>query len=479
MKQKLLLFIAVFILLIRSTTVFSQATCASPYNMGTIGTGSTCATFAGSGTTGSAPCAGAGYGGSGGVTYVRFCTGASVQCINFTITDGTTTGGNWAVTVYSANCSTVMDAQCLGNSGTGATYNTASPSTNTFAPNSCYIARFWSANAGSFSLCAQAMTPPNDLCSGATPIGPSSLAGNNFCMTSLSPGDPAPAAFCAGSLENNAWYTFTTSPTCISPCTVVVTISNITCSGGGAGFQIGYFTGACGSLTNIGCSSGAGGTVTATITNLTPGQVVTIGIDGNAGANCTYNISASNTIPVLPIELYEFKATKEDDYVRLLWKTVTERNNDYFTVERSDNAVDFYSIAKINGAGTSHKPLSYSFDDHNPSTAVTYYRLRQTDFDGKFAYSDPIAVVNTTDDKLSVAPNPANDAITISYNCVASSKEVMNIYDNKGNIVMTRELICSEGSNKMNVEISGLDNGLYMVFISLGDKLYKTRLIKN
>jgi hypothetical protein len=324
------------------------------------------------------------------------------------------------------------------------------------------------------------MTPPNDLCSAATPIGTSTLSSNNFCMTALSPGDPGPGAFCAGSLENNAWYTFTTSPTCVAPCTVVVTISNIVCSGGGAGFQIGYFTGACGSLNNIGCTSGSGGTVTATITNLTPGQVVTIGLDGNAGANCTYGISASNTVPVpLPIELAEFKATKKEDFIHLQWRTALEINNDYFTIERSNNAVDFYSIGQIKGAGTSNKPLSYSFDDHNAINNVVYYRLRQTDYSGKYGYSDPIAVVSTNDDKLSVAPNPASDAIVISYNCGASSEEIMYIYDNKGNIVMSKKLICSEGSNKMNVDISELNTGMYMVLISLGDKLYKTRLIKN
>lgn len=465
------------LLVLWSNAVLSQSTCASPYNLGTIGTGSTCATFAAAGVSGSAPCSGAGYGGSGGATYVKFCTGSSLQCINFTIQQGTASG-NWAVSVYSTNCTTAMDAQCLGNSGTGATFNTASPLYNAYQPNSCYIARIWSANAGSFTLCAQAMTPANDLCSGATPIGPSMLSSNNFCMTSGSAGDPGPAAFCAGSLENNAWYTFTTSPTCVSPCTVVVTINNIVCSGGGAGFQIGYFTGSCGSLTNIGCTSGAGGTVTATITNLSPGQAITIGIDGNAGANCTYGISASNTIPV-PIELYEFKGTKTNDAVHLTWSTATETNNDHFTIERSENATDFYELKVLKGAGNSSKPLNYSFNDYNPVNNVAYYRLKQTDFNGRYSYSRTIAVISTKDDKLSVAPNPANDAVIITYNCEASSEELMNIYDYKGNIVLSKRLICSEGLNKAQVDISELNPGMYMVFVSLGDKLYKTRLVKN
>ncbi|MGZ4098691.1 MAG: hypothetical protein ACXVNM_07420, partial [Bacteroidia bacterium] len=64
------------------TLSFAQGSCASPYNLGTIGSSNSCVNFATNGTTGSAPCAGSGYGGSGGATYVKFCTGASVQCIN-------------------------------------------------------------------------------------------------------------------------------------------------------------------------------------------------------------------------------------------------------------------------------------------------------------------------------------------------------------------------------------------------------------
>ncbi len=200
---KIILLLTVFFGL--NSNLFSQATCAGAVNLGTPTTGTTCTNLT-NGTTGSAPCAGSGYGGSGGVTYVKFCTNASTQCINFNIIDGTTAGGNWAVTVYSINCSTVMDAQCLGNSGTGATFNTASPSTNTYAPNSCYIARIWSANAGTFTLCTQVIAPPNDFCTSPTTISPVPQALNNFCMTAGTAGDPPPAQFCAGSLENNAWY---------------------------------------------------------------------------------------------------------------------------------------------------------------------------------------------------------------------------------------------------------------------------------
>jgi hypothetical protein len=410
MSLKQYIFILLFSVI--SYFSFSQATCASPYNLGTIGSSNACVNFASNGTTGSAPCAGSGYGGSGGVTYVRFCTGATVSCINFNLTNGGSLG-NFAVTVYSANCTTLMDAQCLGNNGSGATFNTAAPIYNAYQPNSCYIARIWTGNTGGFSLCAQAMAPANDYCSNPTQISPVSQALNNFCMTAGSNGsyvEPTAAQFCAGSLENNAWYSVTTLSNCSFPCTVTVTIAGITCSGGGAGFQIGYWTGACSSLTNIGCTSGTGGTVTATITNLNPNQTVLIGIDGNAGANCTYSMSATNTIP-LPIEMYRFELTKNTNYVSVNWSTASEHKNDYFTIEKTKDGSVFETVGIIKGAGTSQQANDYTYKDIHPLKGISYYRLKQTDYDGNFTYSQMRAIEYSGDlnPGFNIIPNPSDN----------------------------------------------------------------------
>ena len=130
----------------------------------------------------------------------------------------------------------------------------------------------------------ESIDPTLDDCNGALLISSTPQSSNNICTT---PGPTTntptitPADICAGSLENTAWYSFTT----LSTGDVVVTIDNIICSGGAAGFQIGYFVGSCGSLVNIGCQNGSGGTVTATISGLVAGEEVYIAIDGNAGAN--------------------------------------------------------------------------------------------------------------------------------------------------------------------------------------------------
>ena len=178
------------------------STCGSPISLGTPPSGTpTCATYTFP-TTGSAPCAGAGYGGSGGVMYFSFCTNAANDCIVFDFTNATS--GNFAATVYTPGCISVIGADCMGNSGSGATLSTTNLS-GTLTGSTCYVLRVWAKDGGTFDLCYESVDPPNDECAGAMGIDAIPQSTDNYCFT---PGasDPAPADLCAGSLENTAWY---------------------------------------------------------------------------------------------------------------------------------------------------------------------------------------------------------------------------------------------------------------------------------
>jgi hypothetical protein len=391
MKNILLLVVG----LVLNLTFLSQSSCGSPLSIGTPTSTETCQTLSTAGG-GSSPCAGSGYGGPGGFIYVNFCTNSNADCINFTFTNQTT-AGNWAVTIYDAGCSFTGLGECMGTTGVGASFNTANYG---LAPNTCYTARIWVKTPGDFEMCVQAIDPSLDDCNGALPISSTPQASNNFCTT---PGPTTntptitPSDICAGSLENTAWYSFTT----LNTGDVVVTIDNITCSGGAAGFQIGYFVGSCGSLTNIGCQSGSGGTVTATITGLTAGDEVYIAIDGNAGANCTYDISATNTIP-LPVGIAYFKGSKYKDYNELEWLTLSERNNDYFTIEKSLDGHNWSKLTTINGSGTTYTSNRYNYRDYNQVEGVTYYRLFQKDYNGDEEYLGLVALYTEPKDEIKV-----------------------------------------------------------------------------
>jgi len=102
----------------------------------------------------------------------------------------------------------------------------------------------------------------------------------------------------------------------------------------------------------------------------------------------------------LPIELLSFEARLSGEVINLVWTTASETNNDYFTVERSKNGLDFEDIIKVDGAGTSQRGITYLAVDDNPplfplnkgGQGVVYYRLKQTDYDETFTYSKIVAI---------------------------------------------------------------------------------------
>jgi hypothetical protein len=96
-------------------------------------------------------------------------------------------------------------------------------------------------------------------------------------------------------------------------------------------------------------------------------------------------------IGILPIELLSFNSEIKPDRINLLWTTGTEINNDYFTIERSREMTAWEVLGFVDGAGDSSVPIDYSYSDLNPLDGLAYYRLKQTDFDGKFKYYGPVA----------------------------------------------------------------------------------------
>jgi len=121
-----------------------------------------------------------------------------------------------------------------------------------------------------------------------------------------------------------------------------------------------------------------------------------------------FTLASSTTNNPLPIELLDFNALLNEDVVEVTWVTATETNNDYFTVERSADGENFEPIEFVDGAGNSSRAISYNLTDYEPLETISYYRLKQTDFDGTFTYSKLVAVDRTvsTDGNMSIYPNP-------------------------------------------------------------------------
>jgi hypothetical protein len=122
-------------------------------------------------------------------------------------------------------------------------------------------------------------------------------------------------------------------------------------------------------------------------------------------------ITARKESNPLPIELLSFDAKVEGESVELFWTTATETNNAYFTVEKSYDAVNFISLAVVAGANNSIRAMEYSVLDTEPKKGINYYRLTQTDFDGKSKIFEPISLEYKSyrgQNNLWIYPNPAS-----------------------------------------------------------------------
>ncbi|MBL4708613.1 MAG: T9SS type A sorting domain-containing protein, partial [Flavobacteriales bacterium] len=183
----------------------------------------------------------------------------------------------------------------------------------------------------------------------------------------------------------------------------------------------------------------------------------------------------------LPIELNYFKAKKKDQHVELNWQTASEINNNFFTVERSSDAVNFEEIGIVDGAGNSNQVLDYSLLDFNPLKGSAYYRLKQTDFDGAFEYSDLVHAyfTNRHKGKFEVYPNPVtNNFLNVGLMIEDQSNYNISLYNLFGERVISKDIILEEGLNKIGLQISSsVVSGSYLLVITKEGEIVETNTI--
>lgn len=104
---------------------------------------------------------------------------------------------------------------------------------------------------------------------------------------------------------------------------------------------------------------------------------------------------------VLGVAFGDFEAVKMEKEVELYWNTVTERDNDYFIIERSQDGSSFETLGMVDGSGTTEWETSYTYQDIAPEEGLNYYRLQQVDVDGNVEYT-PLRVVSFGVENLKV-----------------------------------------------------------------------------
>ncbi len=197
-----------------------------------------------------------------------------------------------------------------------------------------------------------------------------------------------------------------------------------------------------------------------------------------------FGIGGGSSNP-LPIDLINFTAALKNAKVKLNWNTMTETNNDFFTIERSSDGIAFESIGTVKGAGSTSQKQSYKFNDNDPLTGTSYYRLRQIDFDGKSKTFDIKVIKNTNtpvEEKMvvtSVWPNPFTDRFDMTVSSPESGKATAVIVNMSGVVVRSQVITIDSGNNQASFsDLDDLQAGYYVVSLILGNNKASQKLVK-
>jgi hypothetical protein len=167
----------------------------------------------------------------------------------------------------------------------------------------------------------------------------------------------------------------------------------------------------------------------------------------------------------LPITLLNFNGFPEKNYNYIEWNTIEEINNDYFIIESSHDGVLFQPIGNINGAGNSSGSLYYKFIDENPSSGISYYRLKQIDYDGAYTYSNVISIKQSIGAEVSIFPNPTKGNIKLNF--VSKYDDQIRIcVSNAYNMIYNQELFLPRGNKILEFDfLKDVPSGFYIIKI--------------
>lgn len=234
-------------------------------------------------------------------------------------------------------------------------------------------------------------------------------------------------------------------------------------------------------------AGGGGGQGAVIQSGATPGGNTTVNTQpGDGGENCngcstTGSGGGSNGDGVisgggspLPISLLFFEAERKHDQVMTRWRTMSEQNNEGFTVQRSRKGEEWERVASVDGAGTSSEPTDYSTWDMTPYEEASYYRLKQSDRDGGFEYYGPVPVEGSAKgSKPFIHPNPVKDEGRVTVESSIKLRK-LRVYDGTGRRMNVRtEITGKRGEFYTN----GLSPGIYFVEFGGPKETHRRKLI--
>jgi len=211
------------------------------------------------------------------------------------------------------------------------------------------------------------------------------------------------------------------------------------------------------------------------------------------GGGTTFGTIPNSSIPddsiasedPLPIELIYFSAELNNNKtVNIKWTTAVEINNSFFTIEKTRDGKTYEAVGVVPGSSNSNYVINYSLTDENPYFGISYYRLKQTDIDGRFSLSSIVVIRNNQQStaQFNLYPNPTlvGQSSYVDIQGLESEKEVLVVVLN----IMGQELyskVIFTNTNGAAVEAidpyNQLSCGTYIIIGTSDDRVYKKKLI--
>lgn len=350
----------------------------------------------------------------------------------------------------------------IGTSVAGATLLLDAPSTTTtiygFQLNTTY---YWyvvpfnvigemtgcDASASSFTTAA---TVANDDCAGAIPINQSSgvQSGGSYGASQSQVG-------CLGDATFDIWYKTTT--TAAGDLEFLAQADN-----GDVVLEV--FSGTCGALTSLGCVDIYNfSTESFDITGAAANTTYYFRLYEFNGSEDGYSFLVSGS--ALPVTMDKLKGQlSEHNLAQLTWKTLSEQNNKGFEIQRSVDGSNFRTVGFVGSKaanGNSKEAVAYNFTDAEAVNGTVYYRLQQTDIDGKTALSNTVRLSAKENGAFEIVavPNPVKDKLSIRTYGVRGDNARVLITDLSGKVVRQINVTADEA----NVDMSSVANGIYLL----------------
>ncbi|MBK6263484.1 T9SS type A sorting domain-containing protein [Marivirga sp. S37H4] len=203
----------------------------------------------------------------------------------------------------------------------------------------------------------------------------------------------------------------------------------------------------------------------------------------NLAAFSDFSIGASSEGP-LPISLNYFKGKLTHKGAELNWKTSSELNNDFFEIQKSEDGRSFKKIGLVKGNGTTDAFSQYTFVDKSENSGTTYYRFKQVDYNGEFAYSPIVSIdFKMKAGIISLYPNPVKDDLNIHFDDNDLLSCTVSIYNSMGALMLEKRYVLKgENEQKITIDLSSLPSGFYQLQTisgsAIGPLVNQSKIIK-